>query len=86
MTAPAYFGEIGIIHGIPRTANVMTVGGCKCALISGDSLLDALSIASASGSLIATTQSRLARTHPSPSSADHATASVERRTRAERGI
>jgi len=86
MTAPAYFGEIGIIHGIPRTANVMTVGGCKCALISGASLLDALSIASASGSLIATTQSRLARTHPSPSSADHAAASVERRTRAERGV
>jgi MFS family permease len=74
MTAPAYFGEIGILHGIPRTANVMTVGGCKCALISGVSLLDALSIASASGSLIATTQSRLAHTHPSPHSADHGAA------------
>jgi len=76
MTAPAYFGEIGIAHGIPRTANVMTVRGCRCALISGASLLDALSIASASGSLIATTQSRLARTHPSPSSADHRAPSI----------
>jgi MFS family permease len=79
MTAPTYFGEIGILHGIPRTANVMTIGGCKCALISGASLLDALSIASASGSLIATTQSRLAHTHPSPYSADHPAAGVERR-------
>jgi len=86
MTAPAYFGEIGILHKIPRTANVMTVGGCKCALINGASLLDALSIASASGSLIATTQSRLAHTHPSPSSSDHAAADVERRTRADRGV
>ncbi|MGA2757661.1 MAG: cyclic nucleotide-binding domain-containing protein [Solirubrobacteraceae bacterium] len=76
MTAPAYFGEIGIVRGIPRTANVMTVRGCRCALISGASLLDALSIASASGSLIATTQSRLARTHPSPSSADHRAPSI----------
>jgi MFS family permease len=71
MTAPSYFGEIGIIHKIPRTASVMAIGRCRCALIDGDSLLDALSIASASGSLIATTQSRLARTHPSRSPADH---------------
>jgi MFS family permease len=74
MIAPAYFGEIGILHGIPRTANVMTVGGCKCALIDRAALLDALSIASASGSLIATTQSRLAHTHPSPVSADQTAA------------
>jgi CRP-like cAMP-binding protein len=67
LAAPAYFGEIGIINGIPRTANVATSRGCKCAVISGTSLLDALSMAPASGSLIATTRSRLARTHASPS-------------------
>jgi MFS family permease len=75
MTAPAYFGEIGIIHGIPRTANVMTVNGCKCALIDGVSLLDAISVAAASGSLLATTRGRLARTHPSQVAADRAAAS-----------
>jgi hypothetical protein len=76
MTAPAYFGEIGIIQGIPRTANVSTVDGCKCLLISGASLLDALSVASASSSLTATTHSRLAHTHPS-SSGDQSAAGDE---------
>jgi hypothetical protein len=64
MRAPAYFGEIGILREIPRTANVDTLTACRCALISGASLLEALSIASASSSLVATTRSRLARTHP----------------------
>jgi len=74
MSAPAYFGEIGIIHGIPRTASVTAIDGCKCALIDGAALLDALSIASASGTLMATTQSRLALTHPAPALADRAAA------------
>jgi hypothetical protein len=52
MAAPAYFGEIGIIAGIPRTATVLADEDCRCALISGAALLDALSIASASGSLM----------------------------------
>jgi MFS family permease len=70
MAAPAYFGEIGIIKRIPRTASVTAVGSCTCALISGESLLDALTIASASRSLMATTYSRLALTHPVLASAD----------------
>jgi len=61
MASPAYFGEIGIIEGIPRTATVATISNCRCALINGASLLDAISIASASSSLMATTRSRLAR-------------------------
>jgi MFS family permease len=65
MTAPSYFGEIGILRGIPRTASVSSASGCKCMLISGRALLNALSIASASSSLVATASSRLSRTHPS---------------------
>lgn len=70
MSAPAYFGEIGIIDGIPRTANVIAASHCECALIDGAALLDALSLASASSSLIAVTRSRLARTHPVAAVAD----------------
>jgi CRP-like cAMP-binding protein len=74
ITAPGYFGEIGIIHAVPRTANVSAVDGCRCALIDGASLLDALSLASASASLMATTQSRLTGARPSLSLPDHAVA------------
>jgi MFS family permease len=65
ITAPAYFGEIGIVEGIPRTATVTAKSACRCALISGDALLDALAVASASSSFLATSQSRLAFSHSS---------------------
>jgi MFS family permease len=65
MSAPSYFGEIGVLQQIPRTATVTAVGDCRCERIKGESLLDALTSAPASSSLIENVQSRLALTHPS---------------------
>ncbi len=42
LEAPAYFGEIGLLEQIPRTATVTAVTVCRCGLIDGDALLDAL--------------------------------------------
>jgi MFS family permease len=72
MTAPTYFGEIGILEGIARTANVTASSECKCALIDGATLLDALAESSASASLLESSRSRLALTHPSVRSEDEA--------------
>jgi MFS family permease len=65
MTAPAYFGEIGILEHIPRTANVIATSECRCALIDGTTLLDALADASPSSTMLSSARSRLALTHPS---------------------
>jgi hypothetical protein len=70
MTAPTYFGEIGILEHVARTANVTAAGACKCATIDGATLLDALNSASASASLVELARSRLALTHPSLRSTD----------------
>ncbi len=48
MEAPTYFGEIGILEHIARTANVSATGPCRCLLIEGDALLSAIQAASAS--------------------------------------
>jgi hypothetical protein len=65
MTAPSYFGEIGVLERIPRTATVTAVGDCRCESIDGDALLNALSAAPPSSTLMENAQSRLAVTHPS---------------------
>jgi MFS family permease len=65
MTAPDYFGEIGILRHIPRTANVVAGEGCRCALIDGQQLLDALGSASPSSAMLARTSTLLEATHPS---------------------
>ena len=36
MQAPTYFGEIGILERIPRTANVTAAETCRCLLIDGE--------------------------------------------------
>ncbi|MGH2842078.1 MAG: MFS transporter [Solirubrobacteraceae bacterium] len=74
MTAPTYFGEIGILNQIPRTANVTTITACKCALIDGGALLDAINSASASASMTELASARLALTHPSSRPAAQAAA------------
>ncbi|MGH2835867.1 MAG: MFS transporter, partial [Solirubrobacteraceae bacterium] len=65
MQAPTYFGEIGILQRIPRTANVIAAGECRCALIDGQTLLDAIATASPSMAMLTRTASLLAETHPS---------------------
>jgi MFS family permease len=65
MHAPTYFGEIGILEHIPRTANVIAAGDCKCWLIDGAALLDAIASASPSSAMLSRSASLLAVTHPS---------------------
>ncbi len=65
MTAPTYFGEIGVLEQIPRTATVKTLSSCECLRIEGSALLEALNSTPPSSSLMENARSRLARTHPS---------------------
>jgi CRP-like cAMP-binding protein/predicted MFS family arabinose efflux permease len=65
MQAPTYFGEIGILERIPRTANVIAANSCRCLLIDGEELLDAVQSANASSSMLSRARSLLAATHPS---------------------
>jgi MFS family permease len=64
LTAPAYFGEIGVLGRIPRTATVTAVTECRCEVIDGEALLDALIAAPPSSSLMENASARLARSHP----------------------
>ena len=65
MTGPTYFGEIGILQHVPRTASVTAKTPCTCLLMDGATLLDALNTAPASASLTDLARTRLAVTHPS---------------------
>jgi hypothetical protein len=65
MAAPAYFGEIGVLEGIARTATVTALTDCACERIDGETLLEALSTTPASSSLMENARSRLLTTHPS---------------------
>lgn len=65
MTAPAYFGEIGVLEHIPRTATVTALTDCRCQRIEGDAFLEALDAAPPSSALMENERTRLALTHPS---------------------
>ena len=65
LTAPAYFGEIGVLERIPRTATVTALRDCRCERIDGDALLSALAETPPSSALMEVASSRLALTHPS---------------------
>ena len=60
-----YFGEIGLIGHIPRTATVTATTECHLLRIAGADFLDALTNLSASPSLLEGARTRLALTHPS---------------------
>jgi hypothetical protein len=64
MSAPSYFGEIGVLERIPRTATVTAVTECHCERIEGEALLEALTSAPPSTSLMENARSRLLVTHP----------------------
>ena len=65
MPAGTYFGEIGVLEGIPRTATVTAAEPCELLRIDGDAFLEALTAGPATGTLVEDARTRLARTHPS---------------------
>ncbi|MGH3151847.1 MAG: cyclic nucleotide-binding domain-containing protein, partial [Streptosporangiaceae bacterium] len=71
VTAPGYVGELGLLHGIPRTATVRTSQDSELLRIDGQDFLDALQGGQASRSLMSLASTRMARTpwaRPSASS------------------
>jgi MFS family permease len=59
-----YFGEIGLLRRVPRTATVQALEDCTLLRIEGADFLDAVQTAGVSSSLLSQSSSRLARTHP----------------------
>ena len=64
MHGPAYFGEIGLLRGLPRTATVTTTAVCSVLRIEADDFFAALQGAAVSSSVLAQSSARLARSHP----------------------
>jgi CRP-like cAMP-binding protein len=65
MEPGTYFGEIGVIEGIPRTATVTAIEPCRCLRLEGDAFLAAVTAGPTPTTLLEDARSRLARTHPS---------------------
>jgi CRP-like cAMP-binding protein/predicted MFS family arabinose efflux permease len=75
VTAPGYVGELGLLHGIPRTATVRTSRESTLLRINGQEFLSALQTSRPSATLLAVAGTRMTRTQtarlrsqPSPSS------------------
>ena len=62
VTAPGYVGELGILHGIPRTATVRTRQESTLLRIGGQDFLAALETSRPSASLLSIAGTRMART------------------------
>lgn len=60
-----YFGEIGLIERIARTATVRTTSACDLLRIDGPALIAALTESAPSAAFVDGAALRLARTHPS---------------------
>ncbi len=66
-----YFGEVGLLHLVPRTATVRTVGPCRLYRIPGHEFLDIVSQGSVrSRTLARTTRARVASVSPVEGPAD----------------
>lgn len=65
VTAPGYVGELGLLHGIPRTATVRARQPCTLLRIGGADFLAAVEVSRPSPTLLAVAGARLART-PAP--------------------
>lgn len=65
LTAPDYFGEIGLLERRPRTATVVATTPCTVLRIGGADFLSALTSATLTPGALGLAQDRLARTHPS---------------------
>jgi len=68
VTAPGYVGELGLLHGIPRTASVRTSRECTLFRIDGQDFLSALQVSQPSPALLSVAGTRMART---PRNLDH---------------
>jgi len=62
VTAPGYAGELGLLHGIPRTASVRTSRNSILLRIGGQDFLSALQVSQPSPSLLSVAGTRMART------------------------
>ena len=65
MTAATYFGEIGLIESVARTATVAAVTDGTLLRIEGEAFIDALTETKPSVALLDGASQRLGRTHPS---------------------
>ena len=65
MSVGDYFGEIGLIEKIPRTATVTATTGCTLLRVEGSTLVAALTESSPSAAVLEGASMRLGRTHPS---------------------
>ena len=64
MGAGTYFGEIGLLERIPRTATVVAKSACRLYRIDGEAFLSALTSAAASPGFLEGTRARLSLSHP----------------------
>jgi predicted MFS family arabinose efflux permease len=64
LKAPSYFGEIGLLQQIPRTATVKADESSSIWRIDGETFLAALTETTLSPSFVSGMSMRLARTHP----------------------
>jgi CRP-like cAMP-binding protein len=62
VTAPGYVGELGLLHGIPRTATVRTRQESALLRIDGQEFVSALQASRPSASLLSVAGTRMART------------------------
>jgi MFS family permease len=62
VTAPGYVGELGLLHGIPRTASVRTSRDSTLLRIGGPDFLSSLQVGQPSPSLLSVAGTRMART------------------------
>jgi CRP-like cAMP-binding protein/MFS family permease len=65
MGPETYFGEIGLLERIPRTATVTAEAPTQCYRIDGDEFLDALTTTPPAASMLEGARTRLAASHPS---------------------
>ena len=64
MDPGTYFGEIGLLRRVARTATVRATEPCVLLRIEGPDFLDAVQSAGVSSSMLSQSAARLARTHP----------------------
>jgi CRP-like cAMP-binding protein len=62
VTAPGYVGELGLLHGIPRTATVRTRTPSALLRIDSNDFLSALEANRPSASLLSVAGTRMSRT------------------------